>query len=143
MTALGRFFACVAEKLAHRYYEGPEPPPRLHDEVRVFAALHPQASTHEWKDFAARVADNAYRDGFARGHQWAERLWPGPSQDPEVLAEQRAHDFSLPAWYLQQLEAQPSPVQGMTAEQAARLRHQLAHAGARLVPLEPARPQRR
>lgn len=134
MTPLQRFLRNLVERVRKRYYEGPEPPPRLAQEVRVFAALHPQATAEEWKDFAALHASIAYRDGFTRGLEWAERLWPGPAEDPEVVAERLAHDFSLSESYLQQLEQQPSPVVGMTADDAIRLQHQLAHAGARLVP---------
>lgn len=135
MTPFQRFCRKLYERLRDRYYEGPDPPPRLHDEVRVFAALNPQATASEWKDFAARHADVAYRDGFTRGLEWNERLWPGPAEDPEVVAEREAHAFSLPEHYLQQLERQPpSPVQGMAPDDALRLQHQLARAGARLVP---------
>lgn len=140
MPALQRFLSRVAEKLAGRYYEGPSTPPRVHDEVRVFAALHPNATAEEWATFARRHADIAYRDGFTRGLEWAERLWPGPAEDPEVIAEREAHDFSLPEYYLQRLEQQPeSPIDGMSNDEAMRLQHQLAHVGARIVPIKPRR----
>lgn len=134
MTPFQRFLRNLVERVRKRYYEGPEPPPRLAQEVRVFAALHPQATADEWREFAALHASIAYRDGFTRGLEWNERLWPGPDEDPEVVAEREAHGFSLPEHYLQQLERQPSPVAGMSADEAIRLQHQLARAGARIVP---------
>ncbi len=140
MTALRRWLRNYLERWLGRYYEGPEPPPRLVQEVRLFAALHPHASPAEWKDFAARLAQNSYRDGFIRGEEWNERMWPGPSTEPELLAEAAPYNWSYPEERLLQLERAPSPIVGMTAAQAAELQHQLAHVGARLVLAEPNRP---
>ncbi len=134
MTPLQRFLRNLVERVRGQFYEGPEPPPRLAQEVRVFAALHPQATAEEWRDFVTLHVSLAYRDGFTRGLEWNERLWPGPEEDPQVIAERQAHAFSLPEAYLQSLEQQPSPIEGMTLEQAHRLQHQLDRVGAKLVP---------
>ncbi len=136
MTALGRFIRDSIDRLQRRYYEGPEPPPRLEQEARLFAATHRDATADEWKEFAIRFATNAYRDGFTRGQEWAHRLWPGPVDDPEMLAEIAAHDWTLPEDRIARLEQQPSPVEGISAADAARLQHQLHRAGARLIPVE-------
>lgn len=136
MTALGRFLRDTLDRLQRRYYEGPEPPPRLEQEVRIFAATHRDATVDDWKEFATRFAQNAYRDGFTRGHEWAHRLWPGPEHDPEMLAEAAAHNRTLPEERIALLEQQPSPIEGISAADAARLQHQLHRAGARLIPVE-------
>lgn len=136
MTAFGRFIRDSIDRLQRRYYEGPEPPPRLLQEVRLFAATHRDATVDDWKEFATRFAENAYRDGFTRGQEWAHRLWPGPEHDPEMLAEAAAHNRTLPEERIARLEQQPSPIEGIGAAEAARLQHQLHRAGARLIPIE-------
>jgi hypothetical protein len=136
VTALGRFIRDSIDKLQRRYYEGPEPPPRLEQEVRIFAATHRDATVEDWKAFATKLAENAYRDGFTRGDQWAHRLWPGPEHEPEMLAEAAAHNASLPEERIRRLEQQPSPIEGIGAREAARLQHQLHRAGARLITTE-------
>lgn len=136
LTPLQRWLRDLIDWLCRRYYEGPEPPPRLEQEVRLFAATHRDATTDDWKDFATRLAQNAYRDGFTRGDQWAHRLWPGPETDPEFLAELALHQHTLPEERIHQLEQQPSPVLGMSAAEAAHLQHQLHRAGARIVIVE-------
>lgn len=146
MTPLQRFLRDTFDRLRKRYYEGPEAPPRLEQEVRLFAATHRDATVDDWKEFATRMAQNAYRDGFTRGLEWAHRLWPGPEHDPEVIAEAAAHNWSLPEERLRLLEQQPSPVEGIGAADAARLQHQLHRAGANLINLDrspyPKRPAR-
>lgn len=95
MTRAGRFFRNLVERLLGRYYEGPPPPRRLEEQVRLFAVYYPRATRAEWTEFATRIAATAYRDGFVRGYEWQERGWEGPRIDPEVLAEERSHDWSL------------------------------------------------
>ena len=141
MTPLQRFLRNVVDRIRKRYYEGPEAPVRLGQEVRLFVLHHPDATIEEWKAFAKRLAENSYRDGFTRGLEWNERLWPGPATEPELLAEMNRHDWSYPEDRLRQQEAAPSPVAGLTAGQAAALQHDLARAGARLVPLETIEPR--
>lgn len=94
MTRLGRILRNAAEKLLKRYYEGPEPPMRLAQQVAEWAWMHPKATRAEWAAFAVRFAHGAYRDGFVRGFEWAERdLDRLQLGDPERLAELEAHDF--------------------------------------------------
>ena len=94
MSAFRRWLVKAAEKFAERYHEGPEPPERLKEMVIVFANLHPRATREEWAAFASNHAAEAYRSGYARGREWAEREeYRDPEIDPEVIAD--AHD---PNW---------------------------------------------
>lgn len=95
MTRAGRLIRNLLERFLGRYYEGPSAPRRLGEEVRLFRVFYPMATAEEWEAFAARLACNAYRDGFVRGYEWCERDWKGPSIEPEVLAELQSHDWSL------------------------------------------------
>jgi len=95
VTRFGRWFRNLLERLAGRYYEGAEPPRHIREEVRLFRVMHGAATADQWEEFAAMMAENCYRSGFVRGYEWAERDWPGPAVDPEVLAEAESHDWSL------------------------------------------------
>ena len=93
-TRLQRWMRNLAERFATRYYEGPEPPDRLIEQVLAFAQAHPTANRGEWMGFAAALARSSYRSGYVRGLEWAERdLDKLDMGDPERLAEQQAHDF--------------------------------------------------
>lgn len=95
MTRLGRLFRNIVEKLLTRFYEGPQAPQRLSEQVVAFAVMHPTATREEWAQFATRLATGAYRDGFTRGFEWAERdLDRLDVGDPERVAELQAHDFT-------------------------------------------------
>lgn len=102
MTRLARFVRDLLERLLGRFHEGPEPPPRLAEEVRLFRSLATHTPTEEeWEVFAARLAERAYHDGFVRGTHWLERSWPGPEVTPERLLEEQAHQQKLiddPRW---------------------------------------------
>lgn len=92
LTALGRFTRDLLERLLGRYREGPDPPPRLAEEARLFRLRSPAPPTEEeWEAFCSELADRAYRDGFVRGVHWLERSWDGPSEDPEKILELEAH----------------------------------------------------
>lgn len=77
------------EKMLGRWEEGPEPPQRVADMVIAFAGANPRATRKEWADFAAAHAGEAWRTGYFRGLEYAERepeRWR-PDIDPEVAAE--------------------------------------------------------
>lgn len=94
MTRFGRMLRNVVEKLLTRFYEGPQPPQRISEQVVAFALMHPQATREEWAQFTTRLAAGSYRDGFTRGFEWAERdLDRLDHGDPERVAELEAHDF--------------------------------------------------
>lgn len=95
MTRFGRMLRNLLERFLGRYYEGPQPPRRLVEEVQLFRIYHPGAGPEEWAQFALAFAANAYRDGFVRGYDWQERGWEGPVADPEQLLELESHDWSV------------------------------------------------
>ena len=64
---LGRLLVWFAEKMALRYYEGPEPPRRIAQQARIFAELHSRATVDEWVVFATRLGEECYRSGYMRG----------------------------------------------------------------------------
>lgn len=95
-TRFKRFLRRWFERLLNEFYEGPTPPARIEQGVRVFAALNPGATVGDWVDFAARHAEEAYRSGHVRGLEWAERDLDrrDPAVDPEHLLDRRRHDWS-------------------------------------------------
>lgn len=94
MVPVARFLRNTLEKLLKRFYEGPHPPARIGEEVRLFRAMFPLATPDEWMAFAQGHAENAYRSGFTRGEERAER---DPQElIPDALAlEAQTHDWSL------------------------------------------------
>lgn len=95
MNALGRFLFRSLERLFGVYREGPQTPIRYFEEVRMFRVLHPAAAQDLWERFADDMIDRAYRDAYVRGHENAERWWPGPPPEAERLAEAARYDWSL------------------------------------------------
>lgn len=98
---LKRFLVRVSEKLARRWYEGPECPERIPALARAFAVTHPAATRGEWLAMAEELAREAYRSGFRRGFENAERDPSEPDPAPEVVADfldprwrERAHDWT-------------------------------------------------
>lgn len=92
---LKRTFRKLVEKYAGTYYEGPTPPKRLAERVKMFQLYYPDASQDRWALFALTLATNCYKEGFTRGYDWTERGWEGPVMPPEQVAELQAHDWSL------------------------------------------------
>lgn len=93
-TRLQRWMRNLAERFATRYYEGPEPPMRLAEQVVAFAVMNPEANRGEWARYATALAQSAYRSGYVRGLEWAERdLDKLDVGDPELLIERGRHDF--------------------------------------------------
>ena len=89
MTPFARLLRNAAQKVAGVFYEGEQPPERLGQLVEDFAAWHPKAPPEEWKAFARGLAEEAYRTGYARGFERAERV-PGdalPQLPPELVAD--------------------------------------------------------
>ena len=96
MTRAGRMFRNLLERLLGRYYEGPEPPQRIGQNVSAFATLNPRATVGDWMDFTTRYASECYRSGHVRGLEWAERDLDrrDPVTDPELLEDHRRNDWS-------------------------------------------------
>lgn len=89
-----------AEKLAGNFYEGPEPPERVAEMARAFASMNPRATKGEWLAMSQELAREAYRSGWTRGFEFAERDPEEPNPAPEELADvmspgwrDRAHDW--------------------------------------------------
>lgn len=95
MSRLTRWLRRQLERLLGVWHEGPEPPRRLGEDVRLFRHMHPNATAREWERFAIRHAGNAYRDAFVRGFEWNERCWPEPHIDADAVAIVHGHDVSL------------------------------------------------
>lgn len=103
MTPFLRFWRNLGEKLFGRYYEGPEPPRRLRQIVFLFANSHLAATREDWVKMAAEFAGEAYRTGYIRGLERAERdlhAMPWMQDDPDVLFDalhpgKRGHDDSV------------------------------------------------
>jgi hypothetical protein len=93
MRALKR----LVDRLFDRYYEGPEVPRRVTEELQLWLALNPDAPREVVAGYCRYLLEAAYRDGFVRGYEWQERGWTGPTSAPEVLAELQLEDWSLAA----------------------------------------------
>lgn len=95
ISRAGRWLRNLIEKFLGRYYEGPDPPRRLTEELRVWLYINPDADRSTVEGYVALLLESAYREGFTRGYEWQERDWPGPAVDPELLAELEQQDYSL------------------------------------------------
>lgn len=93
---LKKKFRKYQQKRKDTYYEGPKPPPRLVEEIKLFAIMNPLATPTEWERFTVGITTSAYKDGFIRGYEWLERGWDcKPSEEDERVAEAMQHDWSL------------------------------------------------
>lgn len=95
LTPVGRFLRNLGEKLAKRFYEGPEPPERIARYAEEFAILHPGATRAEWVRFATGLGQTFYRSGWTRGFEWTDRDLDrrDPLVDPDRLAHAMGHDW--------------------------------------------------
>ena len=124
MTHLARVIRRLLERLLERWHEGPNAPRRIREEARLFRHSYPNATHAEWERFAAQLAENAYTDAFVRGFEWNERVWPGPTIDPEQVAAVHHHDASLGDGNARVRRLLTTEPRGMTVEQL-RLLHEL------------------
>lgn len=134
-TWLKRKFRKFIEKRAGTYYEGPTPPRRLAERVKMFQLYYPIATPEQWAEFALTFGANCYREGFTRGYDWSERGWEGPEMEPEQVAELQAHDWSLaeenPDWQrMMNMGYDPrDPLAGHSMEQRRAIMETLNGAG--------------
>lgn len=107
MTPLMGWLRRLRERWIGTWEEGPDPPARLRAMVLDFANQHPRATRAEWTILAEGLAGEAWRQGWLRGYEHAERdpEWR-PDVPPEVLA-----DWLDPAWR----ESEPVQLTGPTA----------------------------
>jgi len=131
VTRAGRWLLHLLERFISRYHEGPRAPRRLRDEVLMFRRYRPDATADEWEAFAVALAEGSYEQGFARGYEWLERDWPGPATEPELLAEQAQHDWSVTD-LMPDFWSAPAGG-GMTVREAAEVEHALERGGVRVV----------
>lgn len=78
----------IFRRLAHRRARARavQPPLRLRDEVEVRLASSRGWTREDWAEFTARLAENAYRDGYARGVEDSARAKLGiPATSPEAF----------------------------------------------------------
>lgn len=118
-----------ADKVARHFYEGPDAPPRLFDEIEVFEKLHPDASPSEWRAFVQGAVSGAYRDGYVRGYEHKERLPQSSDYEAAKWLETEAHRHDWSLWQGQPTslelrrrfeEQRSDPFAGMTPEQRIR-----------------------
>jgi hypothetical protein len=95
MVPINRLLRNLFQRLRGTYYEGPEAPSRLGQIVEVFAASRRRATRRQWIEFARSLAEEAYRSGYVRGYEWAERDLDrrDPAIDPEALAAVEGHEW--------------------------------------------------
>lgn len=98
--------------VAERTYAGAAAPPRLIDEVLIFERMNPLATIRDWKDFAAQLAANAYRDGFAHGYEWSV-TYRGQPYDADLAGER---EIRTRYWVSPLPEADGDPMAGMPVE---------------------------
>jgi hypothetical protein len=118
----------IVEKHLGTWEEGPEPPPRLRKLVEAFASTSPRATVAEWVDFAARHADSAYQQGYARGFERTERLGPD-WEEPNAAVAFAEKVLEQEAWNVPAYE--PStvvPLDDVPRENAARAVEALTNA---------------
>ncbi len=133
VTPAARFARNLIEKLLKRFYEGPEPPGRIAEEVTLFGVIYPMATPDEWADFAAKLAANAYRSGYTRGVEASERD-PQPLEPDLQLLEAQRHDWSLADGHplmrdvIERGRDPLDPLRTMTREQRAAYFDQVGHA---------------
>jgi hypothetical protein len=98
MTPLRRWVVRLLERALDRYSEGPNLPARfvsVAEQYRWTVATNRGAETSDWEAFAIGLAASAYRDGYVRGFEAAER-WEHPwdrHPSPEDVA-----DAERPGW---------------------------------------------
>jgi hypothetical protein len=87
----------LVERALGTYQEGPEPPERLDRSVEDFFDERPDAGIDEVVDFCKAHAREAYRSGFVRGYEHAERS-DGRSDALRSLDPERYADALDPTW---------------------------------------------
>jgi hypothetical protein len=89
VTPFAKWVRDRVEKWVGKFYEGPEPPARLGEIATEFGNIFPNATRREWLAMAKNLANEAYRSGYVRGIEWAERDPDAvtPNVPPDVIAD--------------------------------------------------------
>jgi len=95
MTRLGYWLRRFSDRVRTLFRRSPDPPVRLEEEVILFRSFYPGATPDQWEAFAVKLAENAHRDGFARGFQWGRNGWTLHDANPDRMAEQAQAAESL------------------------------------------------
>lgn len=76
------------QKREGQFFEGPAPPRRVRDQVIAFANAFPGATRLQWVEAMVDLCEGFWIDGWARGHEWAERAERKSGITPEAIADQ-------------------------------------------------------
>ena len=87
MTPFLRLLRRWRDKYLGTFYEGEDAPDRLAVPPVLFAQMHPGATRADWVAFATEFAREAYRTGWVRGYEHAERDPQVVEVEPAVLAD--------------------------------------------------------
>jgi hypothetical protein len=90
MTPLKKIVVRTLERLLSRLQEGPNLPARYVELVEDFQWYG--GAQLDWRAFCIGLAQTAWREGYARGYETAER-WDSTNISPEEVA-----DFERPGW---------------------------------------------
>lgn len=90
-----KVFRRLVDRIFRRYYEGPPPPRRLSEELRIWVALNPGLPNAVLVGYCQLLIDSAYRDGFIRGLEWRERGWASLDGSLDQLAEIARQNASI------------------------------------------------
>ncbi len=95
MTPLKRAVRNSRRRARGSFYWGPSMPDRFLLLIAEFARRHPRATRAGWAEMAAHLAGQAYRSGYVRGYEWAERDLErrDPAEDPEAAADREGHGW--------------------------------------------------
>ena len=81
------------EWLFGRWYEGPQVPDRLIQEVDFFMKWHPHATKGQWAHFAAGLSEASYKAGYMRGYEYVERQELSRKANPDMFADEMDPDW--------------------------------------------------
>jgi len=96
VSAIRRLVLRAIDRIAGRFYEGPDPPVRIAEQARLFLLANPGAGSVAWESFARELAGSAYRDGFTRGIEaLARRKEPESFPSLDDAADRERHEWSL------------------------------------------------
>lgn len=85
----------MVEKGAGVFYEGPDMPPRIADEARLFLLQNPAATALDWEAFALALARRAWLDAWTRGFEHELRTRAEPLLQLVHPDEQATRDASF------------------------------------------------
>ena len=97
MKPIKFYFRRFLDKLSKNCYEGPRLPTRFRDEILLFRVNFPIANVEECIQYAIRVAEIAYENGFSRGMDWKERCLLENDKDMERLHDEVLHNYDIAA----------------------------------------------